>query len=84
MAENKRYHVRAWVNDSIDFVIEAGSHNEVKDKCNEVVEKFRSKVEIQMTLNEVRKDGREQNGSSSQNVREEIGRRIQSTEHAWG
>jgi hypothetical protein len=53
--ETRRYKAKVWVNQEFDVVIEAGSLEEAKKKLEEQIEEFRSKLEFQKTLTEIRK-----------------------------
>jgi hypothetical protein len=53
--ETRRYKAKVWVNQEFDVVIEAGSLEEAKKKLEEQIEDFRSKLEFQKTLTEIRK-----------------------------
>jgi hypothetical protein len=53
--ETRMYKAKVWVNQEFDVVIEAGSLEEAKKKLEEQIEDFRSKLEFQRTLAEIRK-----------------------------
>jgi hypothetical protein len=53
--ETRRYKAKVWVNQEFDVVIEAGSLEEAKKKLEEQIKEFRSKLEFQKTLTEIRK-----------------------------
>lgn len=55
MAENKKYHCKAWVNQEFDFTVEAPSREEAKIMCDEILENKRNEIKIQRVLIEVAK-----------------------------
>lgn len=59
MAENKKYHCKAWINKEFDFTVYAPSREEAKKICDEILESKRNELNISRALIEVINDGRE-------------------------